>query len=520
MQDLAADWIRRLGQTDVSMIMMDDDYRYAFRNGERLCACEKHRALLEKELGEPFDAQRMKTSLTTGGPNRWRDVWLDVQGRTLNDFAKLLREALDEVNPDMRLSICSVLSTWDIDGVDSITLAKTFAGNTKPFLRLIGAPYWHALHSFQEVKLATICEYERLQQYWCKDSGIEIFCEGDSYPRPRYLVASSYLEGLDQAMRAAGTSDGILKYMMDYTASPHYEDGYLEHHMEDQQLFAVLEKNAADKPAVGVAVFEPMKTLALSHRPGAVLEDRCIPASIRFAADNSLPVRYDAGEDATFIFGDAAELAAEEQFAHGAVLDMTAARILTRRGFDVGLKAVVEETTPNEEHFPHENEQVAVVGGLWYKAELKESAIVDSWQQAGTEKIPAVYTYENAGGQRFAVYCFHAQESFEIGHYRGLFRTWARAAQIRRLLPWLSGRKLDALCDAAPDLYMMAKYDGDSLSVVLWNFGVDPIRKPTVRLRESWSDITCDWGEAQLDGDTVTVQKMAAFDCVCFTVRK
>lgn len=524
LQALATDWIRRLGQTDVSMIMMDDDYRYAFR-GDILCACEKHQKLFTKELGEPFDAEKMKAALTSGGPNRWRDTWLRVQGKSLNDFAQMLRDALDEVNPDMRLSICSVLSTWDIDGVDSITLAKTFAGKTKPFLRLIGAPYWHALRNFQEARLGTICEYERLQQHWCKDSGIEIFCEGDSYPRPTYQVPASYLEGLDQVMRAAGTSDGILKYMLDYTSSPDFETGYIEHHMEDEPLFEVLQKVMGEKQAVGVTVYEPMKTFALSHKPGEVLENRCIPASIRLATDVSLPIRYDAGDDATFIFGDAAEVADSEQMQHGAILDMTAAQILTRRGFDVGLKCVKGTFSPNEEAFTAEKEVVGVVGGCWYEAELKDNAFVDSWQvyrEDGKEpvKCPAVYTYENTEGQRFMVYCFHAQEGFELVHCRGLFRSKPRAQQIRRILPWLSGKKLDAVCEGAPDLYMMAKRDQDSLSVTLWNFGVDRILHPTVHLAEEWSELICEWGNVKMEGHTVTAERMPAFSCVCFTVKK
>ena len=350
LQALAQDWIRRLGQTGVSLIMMDDDYRYAFRN-DILCACEKHQKLFTEELGENFDAPRMRKALTSGGPNRWRDTWLRVQGKSLQDFAQKLRDALDEVNPEMRMSICSVLSTWDIDGVDSITLARTLAGNTKPFLRLIGAPYWHALRNFQGARLGTICEYERLQQHWCKDSGIEIFCEGDSYPRPTYLVPSSYVEGFDQVMRAAGTNDGILKYMLDYTSSPDFETGYLEHHLEDQPLFEVIQRTMSEKEAVGVTIYEPMKTFALSHRPGEVLEHRCIPASLRFATDTSLPVRYGEGEDAAFIFGDAAEVAGDEQMKHGAVLDITAAQILTRRGFDVGLTCIKGEFSPNSEEF-------------------------------------------------------------------------------------------------------------------------------------------------------------------------
>jgi len=520
LQALATDWIRRLGQTDLDLIMMDDDYRYAFRN-DILCACEKHQALFTKELGEPFDAKKMREALTTGGPNHWRDTWLRVQGQTLNDFAKMLRDALDEVNPDMRMSICSVLSTWDIDGVDSITLARTLAGKTKPFLRLIGAPYWNALRNFQEARLGCICEYERLQQHWCKDSGVEIFCEGDTYPRPTYLVPAAYLEGMDQIMRAAGTSDGMLKYMLDYTASPDYETRYVDQHIMDMPLFEILEKNMAGKEAVGVTVYEPMKTFALSHKPGANPDHRCIPASLRFVTDNSLPVSYEAGENATFIFGDAAEVAGEEQMQHGAILEMTAAEILTRRGYDVGLKNMEGESHPGSELFVPEDEIVAVVGGKWYQANIADTAVVDSFQQCGGgKKYPAVYTYENAKGQRFVVYCFHAQESFETGHDRGTFRTWMRASQIRRLLPWVANRKLEAICDASPELYMMAKQDGDSLSVALWNLGVDTILRPRVQLAEEWKELVSNWGKSEMEGNVVTTEALPAYNCICFTVKK
>ena len=34
------------------------------------------------------------------------------------------------------------MSSWDIDGTNAYELAKILAGNTKPLVRLIGAPYW------------------------------------------------------------------------------------------------------------------------------------------------------------------------------------------------------------------------------------------------------------------------------------------------------------------------------------------------------------------------------------------
>ena len=521
-QATAADWIRRLGGTGADLIMLDDDYRYGFR-GSILCACEKHRRLFEKELGEPFNAERMKWALTAEGPNFRRDTWLRVQGGSLMDFARILRNALDEVAPRMRMSLCSVLSTWDTDGVDSITLAKILAGNTKPFLRLIGAPYWAAQRSFHGMRLAAVCEYERLQQHWCADEDIEIFCEGDTYPRPSYVVPAVYLEGFDQVMRAAGGSDGILKYMMDYISSPDYELRYVSGHMADRQLFEVLEREFAGKKAIGPTVYVPMKTFALSHYPGERPDDRCIPAVVRFVSDNNIPVRYDAGEDATFIFGDAAELAGEEQLKHGAVLDITAAEILTRRGIDVGLAETCGEISPAEELYLHENETVGVMGGKWISAKPASGAHIDSVltgaDMSGAD-CPGVYTYENAAGQRFAVYCFRAQECCETGTDRGLFRGWRRASQIRRLLPWLSGREPDAICEGAPDLYMLAGRDASSMTIALWNFGADAVPQPIVKLGEDWEHMECCWGKATLDGRTVTAENLPAFGCICFTLKK
>ena len=519
-QKTAADWVRRLGETGADLIMMDDDYRYGFRH-DILCACEKHRRVFEKELGEPFDADRMRRALTEGAPNHWRDTWLRVQGKSLNDFARILRKALNETAPEMRFSICSVLSTWDTDGVDSVTLAKTLAGDTRPYLRLIGAPYWAAIRNFHEIKLGAVCEYERLQQYWCRNEDMEIFCEGDSYPRPTYIVPAAYLEGFDQVMRAAGTNDGILKYMFDYVSSPDYELRYLNEHKANMPLYDMIDRKLAGKQAVGATVFAPMKTLTLSHFPAVKLDDNCIPAVLRFVADNSLPVRYDEGKDATFIFGDAAELAGEEQFVHGAVLDITAAQILTRRGFDVGLRGVNGTVNPAEEHFIHENEVTGIIGGNWISAKIADNAKVDSRLSGyGMEDCPGVYTYENANGQRFAVYCFRAQQAFETGSARGAFRGWTRAKQIRRLLAWLSESELDAVCDGAPGLYMMAKRSENEMTVMLWNFGEDAVLEPKVKLGEAWSGICCDWGKAELNGRYVKCEKLPSFGCVCFTLKK
>ena len=517
---LSADWIKRLAATGTRIIMLDDDFRYAFRAGDAFCCCDKHIALLEKELGEPFDAARMRKALMEGAPNHWRDVWLRVQGRVLNDFALEMRAALDTVDPTVRLLHCSVLSTWDVDGVDSLTLAKSFAGSTRPMLRLIGAPYWPKVGGFEGVRMGTVCEYERLQQHWAKDSGVEIFCEGDVYPRPRYVTEAAYLEGFDEVMRAAGTSDGILKYMLDYSSSPTYETGYMERHLRHQPLYEKITAAFGGRDAVGVSVFEPMKTMALATDPGP-LEQRCIPTSLRFVTDNSLPVRYDAGPDAAVIFGDAAELVTDEQLAHGTVLDAAAARILLRRGFDIGVTAADETFDAGGESYPQYNEYVSIFGGLFAKlvpAAGAEQLTVLHDGVGGT--APGTLRYVNGKGQRFLIYAFVARGHHETGAQHGVLRGWCRAALLRQQLPWLSGRPLDAVCDAAPDLYMLAKRDENGLTVGLWNFGLDEVFRPVVHLGEAWQTVEDVCGGAVLDGKTVTLEELPAFGFACFTVKK
>ncbi len=522
-RELFADWIRRLGSTGPAIIQLDDDYRMSYRNGGRYCCCEHHRPLLEEALGEPFDAARMKKALLEGSPNPWRNAWLKVQGEGLNSLAAALRAALDEVDPTIRLNHCAVLSTWDVDGVDSLTLARTFAGDTKPLLRLIGAPYWPAVHGFDEIHLTAVCEYERLQQHWAKDSGVELFCEGDVYPRPRYTTPAAYLEGLDQVMRAAGGSDGILKYMFDYYASPAYETGYYDRHLRNLSLYRSIHRMFDGKQAVGVTVYEPTHTLALSHDPGS-LEQRCIPPALRFVTDNSLPVRYDGGEDATVIFDDAAEAATAEQLAHGAILDAAAARILTRRGFDVGVAAFGEELYPEAERYFAEDETVHVQGGRYCRLQAAAGAHVLSALQMPAQEDPArrsapgAFRYENAQGQRFLVYAFEARHCVQQGAQHGMMRGWCRASQLRRQLEWLSGRAPDAICDAAPDLYMLVKRDARSMSVGLWNFGLDTVFCPRVQLGADWAALLPGQGKSMLNGRTVTLGELPAFGFASFTV--
>ena len=164
------------------------------------------------------------------------------------NFLKALRDAVDKVNPDFRIGVSASRLNYDIDGATIQELATVAAGNTKPFVRLTGAPYW----ARENNTLSAVIESNRMQFGWFLDSDIEIITEGDPYPRPRIKLPASYLEVYDQILRASGDNDGIYKYVTAYSQGPGYEDGYINFHKKNKDLYKLIDKLFDGKKAVGL----------------------------------------------------------------------------------------------------------------------------------------------------------------------------------------------------------------------------------------------------------------------------
>ena len=120
-----------------------------------------------------------------------------MQGDTLRTFCKTLRDALDEVDPTVRMGFCAGYTSWDVEGVDAIELSYILAGNTKPFLRFTSAPYWYQGQRFGQTPLATFIEFARIQAAWIKNENIEVFTECDTYPHDRYHTPLAHIQCFD-----------------------------------------------------------------------------------------------------------------------------------------------------------------------------------------------------------------------------------------------------------------------------------------------------------------------------------
>ena len=463
----AADYVADIARTGVDMILYDDDYGYRnFSTGTKVsCLCEKHLAAYRKELGENVTADEFSRRAMSGGRNRWRNTWMKVNGESLVAFAKEMRAAVDSVNPKLRMGLCSVMSIWDNDGTDAPTVARALAGpNTRPFLRLIGAPYWAVGPRYYGSRLQNVVELERMQRSWV-GGDIEVVAEGDPYPRPRHNCPAANLELFDMAVRADGRMDGIMKYALDYHHHVDYERGYTIRHQRNAKTYDWIERNMSAKPAVGVRIYESLHKLRDAEIPESDADSTSIfeqfgsPAG-KLLADASIPTVYEGPGICGAAFGENVKQVPKEAFAGGLIVDRRGAELLEEMGVSVGLG--------------------------------------DKGANA-----PETFFHENADGGKFFVVNFDTKGP--KGRDYETSRTLADA--VRRL----SGRNLPAYVNGCPDLYVMVKREGSETVIGLWNMFADSVLDGMVELDAPAVDVEFFNCTGRKDGDHLVVDEIPPF---------
>ncbi len=524
--DAACDFIGMMAKTGVKKIMLDDEFCLSGRgDGGIGCCCDRHMQEYSRRIGEDISREELCKKAFLGEKNKYRDLWLDLQGETLVKFAEKLRQSVDKVNHDIRMGFCAGRTSWDTEGVDAITLTKALAGNTKPVLRLAGAPYWTLNSLVWHCGLSGVAEAARLQAWWCKGNGVEICSEGDVNPRPRFAVPAAYLEGFDMIMRADGSTDGIMKYMMDYFGAPTQETGYIDRHVRNQHLYEGIDEMFSGKKAVGVNVFENMSLLRGATLPAA-LEDylpgdfpanndkfHVMPAASQvFACENSLPVTYGDLSAPTIVFGEnAAHVPADAPML---ILDGTAAAIMHKRGVDVGLLEIrPERGAATELCLENKMRERAAAHERVYRVKCRDCAEIQSVFCGPAGEMPAMYRYKNKAGQKFIVYTFDAKDCRGLEHVQGAFFSgYGRQQMLISGIEWMMGKAMPAKCTGNPKLYMLCKKDAERMSVGLWNFCEDEIIEPVITLDREYKEIRFLGCEGHLSGNKVTLSApMAPF---------
>ncbi|MBO7214353.1 MAG: hypothetical protein J6V66_02535, partial [Clostridia bacterium] len=467
--------IKRIASLSPDLIMLDDDFRVNGRISYYLgCFCENHLKKFRLLVGEEVAREDIERLITTGGKNKYRDAYLDMIADMLLGFAKKLRKAVDEVNPNIRLGASSPLEGWDLSGTSLIEIAKAFAGNTKPFARIAGAPYW-------DNNVIAVSEAARLQFNYGKDKGVELFAEGDTYPRPRYNVASKGLETFEAIMIADGGGDGVLSYIFDYNQTPSYEPGYVTRFIknEDRRL-KIIEMAKNGKP-VGVRVLNVAEKMRDFDMPKEVKkysirffeELRSFTPGAKILSKNSIPTCFEDSGYPVLVFGENAKHVCVSDLKNGAILDIRSADILQKRGIDVGLVSFEPKAFSSEYYVKNDDEILAVTHPHTQKISVSENAKVETYFKP--DNTPASYRYENANGQKFFVMAFD-YFNFDGDFNANYICSYYRQEQLEDAIYYLSGKTLPAFIKKNPNLYNLCKKDENgNLFVMLANVSIDDV---------------------------------------------
>lgn len=511
----AQDYLRNVAASNPDIIMFDDDFRYGCLDCGQGCACKNHRGYMSKILGEEVPQENLGKLIFSGGKNKYRSAFLQANGHYLKEFARKAREAVDSVNPNIRLGPCACMSVWDFDGVSAAELSRIMAGNTKPFLRLIGAPYW-SINRYWGNRLQDVIELERMEASWCGE-GIDLLAEGDAYPRPRFVCPANVLEGFDMALRATGALTGIHKYTLDYTSDPDYENGYNSKHVKNKPIYAQIEKLFADKAPVGVRVYETMQKFENMEVPSYYegkdeVQHMFFSPAARMLATHAIPTVYTGLGTVGIAFGENVKYMSEGALDNGLILDVTAANILQRQGIDVGLDGVNEDITIDKEYFPSQNRAVMAASCPAKAIKVKADATIQSVFRGEKETYPVSYTYQNAQGQKFLVFAFD-------GYYMSehIFKQYARGQQIEAFIAWV-GKQLPASMSGNTDCYMLCKENATSKAVWIGNFFVDECLNTTVVLDKSYNKVEFINCTGTLKGNQVHIDEIAPYASVGFVV--
>ncbi|MBL8027718.1 MAG: hypothetical protein JNL74_14950 [Fibrobacteres bacterium] len=345
-----------LAGSGLPLIIYDDDFRLNRHGGTVAtgCFCALHLDQFAKTYGKKLSALELYDRAFLKGDLDIRKVWLQVCSDSLYNFASQMEKSIHSVNPNTRIGLCTAMTLWSSEGVSMEKLLTTFAGNTRPYLRTIGAPYW----SSDPINTAWITELTRLQRKWLHNTDVEIAAEGDTFPHTRYRTGTTAYKAFHEGLLVSALPS-VQSYAFHYTQPPERDTAYIDILTDNRDrfktLYSIFPENWLE---CGVEPIIPENGMSsMQHFEGFSPLDMTWPdepAILKLLSQLSIPIAFSVNGP-TLLSGESvknislAEI--KSAIKRGALIDGSAAAALLEMGIDIGVESAAVTKSAASETF-------------------------------------------------------------------------------------------------------------------------------------------------------------------------
>lgn len=490
-------------------VQFEDDYELSWHPPNNVnfgCFCSRHLAEFAEKTGRTYTREMLYDLFQQSNAETiaLRRKWADMSRETLVGLAKRIRNKVDKVAPDTRISLCqSGVADFDGDFTEAVT--RAFAGNTRPLTRLYGTSYgsdealsmpssiFHALYSRQHLP-----------------DDIECIHESDTNPHTRFFMSATKIRSFMTTAFAYGFDDSLF-YSTQYLDNLLEEKGYLEMYRRESKRFSSLKDAVNGAPVVGCEiVHHPFAHTAVPYRPNNngwggrpnspqnpwanVLSRFGIP----YTAKNGT-VKAISG-DSLKIMSDS-EI--ESLLRAGVLLDGYAAFVLTERGFGKWIGAEVSSGTEASFWFEgvrdltrHRNLQSklmynfgfgqgSIASDTFYliKPHSQAEIITDFLDAKETPVIPGFIRFENELGGRVAITSFALSRNSSSAVFN-----YKKKELLRETIEWLGRENLPVYVNDQPNVFCVCNEhkEKDYLIVTVITTSADKISSLSFDVAPKW----------------------------------
>lgn len=449
------------------LIQFEDDYELSWQppTVKFGCFCPLHLAEFARRQQRSYTREELLNIFNQVNPEsmKLRREWAEMSRDSLASLASLIREKVDRIAPETRISLCQSGSA-DFDGDFTEAVTRAFAGKTRPAVRLYGSSY-----SSDDATTLPVSVFHALYSRQHLPSDFEFFHESDTYPHSRFFMSAAKLKCLMTAAFAYRFDDSLF-YATQYLDNPLEEKGYLGMFRSEAARFSALKEAVKDTRVEGCEiVYRPFGHIASPYQ--GKRPENPNNAWVNITGKFGIPHTSVNGK-VKLISGKVTETMNDDdirKLLSGSVfLDGRAAYCLCKRGFGDMIGA--EVSTGKQANFCYEGirdlkNYTNITGNLMYnlifapagseggsffvmKPSNQAEIITDFLDAEEKPVIPGMLRFENKLGGRIAITAFDL-----TGNLSSTVFNYKKKELVRQTIEWLGKQPLPVFVKDLPNVF-------------------------------------------------------------------